>query len=97
MLHENDDYAEDADPNNNEEEEDDDDDTASVISYSPSVAVGGGGGRGFRPCPVCQRIFRNRQAVMSHMKVHDGFAGEKPYVCGVCKKTFASRSYFRSV
>ena len=46
-------------------------------------------------CPVCQKDFQSRHAIMSHMKMHSGFGGVKPHYCDICNKTFAGRAYFR--
>ena len=46
-------------------------------------------------CPVCEKEFASRHAIMSHMKMHSGFGGVKPHYCDICNKTFAGRAYFR--
>lgn len=39
-----------------------------------------------RKCPICHKIIVNKQNLICHMNIHNG---QKPFVCTVCKKSFA--------
>ena len=44
-------------------------------------------------CPECDKVFRNRKNLKSHMIYH---TGEKPYHCQFCEKAFVRNSHLKS-
>ncbi|KII72527.1 Early growth response protein 1 [Thelohanellus kitauei] len=43
--------------------------------------------------PFCTAFIKRKDDLARHMRTH---TGEKPFICGVCKKTFSRRDHLRS-
>ncbi|KAG8229332.1 hypothetical protein J437_LFUL007140 [Ladona fulva] len=62
-------------------------------SGSGGPVIGGTSVLGGYECDVCHRLFRQRDRLREHGRIHG--TGETPYTCGVCERGFTSQDACR--